>query len=65
MEETTSMIVGAGFDELRITSELLEVPPSKSRPDFGLIKVRTTAPNQNGEAPQISIGNLLARRRPG
>jgi acyl dehydratase len=47
-------IVGAGFDEfrwprpvrpgdeLRLESEVLEVRPSKSRPEQGLIKVRTT-----------------------
>jgi acyl dehydratase len=70
-------IVGAGFDELRwpqpvrpgdelrITSEVLAVRPSKSRPEFGLIKVRTTTVNQNGETVQISIGNLLVLRRPG
>ncbi len=69
-------IVGAGFDEfrwprpvrpgdeLRVESEVLEVRPSKSRPDQGLIKVRTTTLNQNGEAVQISIGNLLVPRRP-
>ena len=69
-------IVGAGFDEfrwprpvrpgdeLRVESEVLEVRPSKSRPDQGLIKVRTTTLNQHGEAVQISIGNLLVPRRP-
>jgi acyl dehydratase len=69
-------IVGAGFDEfrwprpvrpgdeLRVESEVLEVRPSKSRPDQGLIKVRTTTLNQNGEAVQISIGNLVVPRRP-
>ena len=47
-------IVGAGFDdfrwpkpvrpgdELRVESEILEVRPSKSRPNQGMIKVRTT-----------------------
>jgi len=69
-------IVGAGFDELRwprpvrpgdelrVESEILEVRPSKSRPDQGLIKVRTTTLNQNGEAVQVSVGNLLVPRRP-
>jgi len=51
-------------DELRVESEILEVRPSKSRPDQGLIKVRTTTLNQNGEAVQVSIGNLLVPRRP-
>lgn len=69
-------IIGAGFDELRwpqpvrpgdelrVESEVLEVRASKSRPDQGLIKVRTTTLNQNNEAVQISIGNLIAPRRP-
>ena len=68
-------IVGAGADEfrwprpvrpgdeLRIESEILEVRPSRSRPDQGLIKVRTTTLNQNDEAVQIVVANLLVRRR--
>lgn len=69
-------IVGTGFDEfrwprpvrpgdeLRVECEVLEVRTSKSRLDQGLIKVRTTTLNQDGEAVQISIGNLLVPRRP-
>ena len=69
-------IIGAGFDEfrwprpvrpgdeLRVESEVLEVRPSKSRPEQGLIKVRTTTKNQNGEAVQVSVGNLVVPRRP-
>ena len=69
-------IVGTGFDELRwplpvrpgdelrTESEILEVRPSKSRTDRGLIKVRTTTLNQNGEIVQVSIGNLLVPLRP-
>jgi acyl dehydratase len=68
-------IVGAGFDEfrwprpvrpgdkLRIKSEVLEVRPSRSRPDQGLIKVRTTTLNQDGEAVQIAVGTLVVPRR--
>jgi len=70
-------IIGAGFDEfdwprpvrpgdeLRVESEVLEVRRSKSRPEQGMIKVRTTTLNQNGEAVQIFIGNLVVPRRPG
>ena len=69
-------IVGAGFDEFRwprpvrpgdelhLESEVLEVRPSKSRPEQGLVKLRTTTLNQNGEAVQISVGNLVVPRRP-
>ena len=51
-------------DELRTESEVLEVRPSKSRPEQGLIKLRTTTLNQNGEAVQIQTANLLVPRRP-
>src|SRR5216683_1653484 len=69
-------VVGAGFDELRwprpvrpgdelrIESEVLEVRPSKSRPDQGLIKLRTTTLNQNGDPVQVSVANLLVPHRP-
>jgi acyl dehydratase len=50
-------------DELRIESEILEVRPSQSRPDRGTIKVRTTTLNQNGDAVQILIANLIVTRR--
>ncbi|HZE11358.1 MAG TPA: MaoC family dehydratase [Burkholderiales bacterium] len=68
-------IVGAGFDEfrwprpvrpgdeLRVESEILEVRPSRSRPEQGMIKVRTTTYNQTGEAVQINVGNLVVPRR--
>lgn len=69
-------IVGAGFDELRwprpvrpgdelrVESEVLEVRPSKTRPEQGLIKVRTNTLNQNGEVVQTSVGNLVVQCRP-
>ncbi len=69
-------IIGAGFDELswlrpvrpgdelRVESEVLEVRPLKSRPDQGLIKVKTTTKNQNHEAVQVFIGNLIVPRQP-
>ena len=68
-------IVGVGFDEfrwaqpvrpgdeLRLESEVLEVRPSKSRPEQGLIKVRTTTLNQDGEPVQILVANLIVPRR--
>jgi len=70
-------IVGAGFDEFRwprpvrpgdelhLDIEVLEVRPSRSRPDQGLVKLRTTTVNQDGEAVQINVGNLVVPRRGG
>jgi acyl dehydratase len=68
-------IVGVGFDELSwqrpvrpgdelyAKSEILEVRPSKSRADRGIIRARTTTYNQNDEPVQIFTGNLIVPRR--
>ena len=68
-------IVGAGFDEFRwprpvrpgdelhLEIEVLEVRPSKSRPEQGLVKLRTTTLNQRNETVQVSVGNLVVPRR--
>ena len=68
-------ILGVGFDtlswpkpvrpgdELYAKSEILEVRPSKSRPDRGTIRVRTTTYNQDDEPVQEFTGNLLVPRR--
>jgi acyl dehydratase len=51
-------------DELRIENEVLETRPSRSRPDRGLLKMRTLTFNQNGEVVQDIIANGLVPRRP-
>ena len=68
-------ILGVGFDqlswslpvrpgdELRVKSEILEVRPSKSKPDRGMIRVKNTTLNQNDEVVQMFTGNLLVPRR--
>jgi len=68
-------LIGAGFedlrwprpvrpgDELRVETEVLEVRASSSRPDIGLVKVRMTTLNQNGEAVQIGVCNLVVPTR--
>jgi acyl dehydratase len=50
-------------DELHIGVEVLEVRASKSRPEQGLVKVRTTTYNQRDEPVQVFVGNLLVPRR--
>jgi acyl dehydratase len=50
-------------DELRLESEILEVRPSQSRPDRGMVKVRTKTLNQNGDTVQILVANLIVLRR--
>jgi acyl dehydratase len=51
-------------DELRITSQVLDVRPLKSRPNQGLVKMRTATLNQKGEEVQIMVANLVVKRRP-
>lgn len=69
-------LIGAGFEELRwprpvrpgdelhVESEILEVRPSMSRPEQGVVKLKTTTLNQYGEPVQVFIGNLIVPRRP-
>ena len=52
-------------DELHVECEVLEVRPSKSRPDVGTLKLKTSALNQDGQAVLVQIGNILVRRRAG
>lgn len=51
-------------DELRVDSEILEVRPSKSGPEQGLVKVRTATLNQHGETVQTFTASLIVPRRP-
>ena len=52
-------------DELRIESEILDVRPSKSRPDRGVVKMRTRTFNQHGQVVQEIVNiALVPRRRP-
>jgi acyl dehydratase len=68
-------VIGAGFDEFRwprpvrpgdelhVESEILEVRASKSRPQQGMVKVRSTTLNQHDEAVQVYVVNMVVPRR--
>ena len=68
-------IIGAGLDEfrwprpvrpgdeLRVECEVIEVRPSKSRPELGMIKLRTTTLNQDDEPVLVQVVNLVVLRR--
>jgi acyl dehydratase len=51
-------------DELRIESEVLDVRPSKSRPDRGVVKMRTRTFNQHGQVVQEIVNIAMVPRRP-
>jgi acyl dehydratase len=51
-------------DTLTVHVEVVEILPSRSRPDRGMIRTRSETRNQHGEAVQISTTRIVAWRRP-
>jgi acyl dehydratase len=51
-------------DTLMVESEVLAVTPSRSKPERGMITVRSITRNQNGEAVQDMTTRMLVWRRP-
>jgi acyl dehydratase len=51
-------------DTLQVTSEILEIIPSQSKPDRGMVRVKLTTTNQNGEVVQTFSPKLVVFRRP-
>jgi len=50
-------------DILQVESTVLEVTPSRSRPERGMITVKSETRNQNGEVVQILTSKMLVWRR--
>jgi acyl dehydratase len=51
-------------DTLRVTSEVLEVTPSRSRTDRGTVLIRNETRNQHSEIVQEFTSKLIVYRRP-
>jgi acyl dehydratase len=51
-------------DTLTVVSEIMEVTPSRSRPDRGVVRVRSETRNQRAEVVQFLDAKLLVPRRP-
>ena len=51
-------------DTLHVESEVIEVTPSRSRPERGFITLKSETKNQNGEVVQLFTAKLLIWRRP-
>lgn len=51
-------------DELRLTVEILETTPSRSRPGFGTALARWTTRNQNGDILMQAENIMWVARRP-
>jgi acyl dehydratase len=50
-------------DALTIECELIEITPSRSKPNQAVLTLRTTTKNQNGETVQILTSKNLAFKR--
>ncbi|MBI2826014.1 MAG: MaoC family dehydratase [Planctomycetia bacterium] len=50
-------------DTLRVESEIVEIKPSRSRPDRGLVTVRSETKNERGETVQVLVSKLVVPRK--
>ena len=51
-------------DTLQVRGEIVEKTPSRSRPEIGSFRTRTTVTNQDGVAVMTMVSIVLIRRRP-
>ena len=51
-------------DTLHVETEVIEVRPSRSHPDHGIVRVRNATVNQAGETVQTMVTALYVPRRP-
>src|ERR1700746_3720728 len=51
-------------DILHVESEIVEITPSRSKPQQGIVTVRATMFNQRGEAVYLLTAKLLVLKRP-
>ncbi len=49
-------------DVLHVVSEVEEITPSRSRPDRGMVRVRSETRNQRDEVVQVLIAKLVVPR---
>ncbi len=50
-------------DVLSVNSEVLEIKPLRSRPDRGMVTMRSETRNQRGEVAQVFTARLVVPRR--
>jgi len=68
-------IVGAGAeitwprptrpgDVLHVESEVVDITPSRSKPDRGMVTMKSETKNQRGEVVQHFVGRIVVPKRP-
>lgn len=51
-------------DVLHVVSEVIEISPSRSKPDRGMVTVQSETRNQHGEVVQTATVRIVVPRRP-
>jgi acyl dehydratase len=51
-------------DTLRVESEILEILPSRSKPNQGIVRVQATTFNQSADPVQLLTAKILVFKRP-
>jgi acyl dehydratase len=51
-------------DILHVESEVVQVTPSRSRPDRGIVTIRSETRNQRGDVVQTFVAKVVVPRRP-
>jgi acyl dehydratase len=51
-------------DELQVVSEVTAVMPSRTKPNRGIVVLRSETRNQRGEVVQVLTGKLVVPRKP-
>jgi acyl dehydratase len=51
-------------DELHVVSEVMEIIPSRSKPDRGIVELRSETRNQREEVVQVLTARLMVPRKP-
>jgi acyl dehydratase len=51
-------------DVLQVESEVVHVAPSRSRPDRGIVTIRSETRNQRGDVVQLFVAKVVVPRRP-
>jgi acyl dehydratase len=50
-------------DELHVVSEIMDIVPSRSKPDRGIVILRSETRNQRGDVVQVLTSKLVVPRR--
>ncbi|HJV26764.1 MAG TPA: MaoC family dehydratase [Aromatoleum sp.] len=50
-------------DRLHVEAEVVEITPSRSKPDRGIVTVRCETKNQRGDVRQVLVAKLVVPRR--